>query len=323
MSVLALDSRTRNLRLDFRSGANAELDLLLHESQLLINDKWLDFEASHKSSSCSLFLQATAEQNDIDRFSCSHIVKSLYDLVLVELSNGSNSQQHNHSNNYMHQLVSEKVDQMPCMVKVVQGEAAGVLEVSWVHAESEKISRLHHLELKGWITMHRNSTCSDKKSELLAFCEYYLPNDYHLISTAEHSTGPSEQELQPQGIDGVADCGCPEKIVLLREGRVVFVGLNHEEEYFPMVARTDTQALFALPPKAMRPKPPDVFLPDRAVLTQGPARLANVNDFDHDDQNGGFESSCDGSDEDSSSMDLGEPLDGLSEKELLYGCEAI
>lgn len=75
-------------------------------------------------------LQATAEQNDIDRFSCSHIVESLYDSVLGELSNGSNSQQHNHSNNYMNQLVSEKVGQMPCMVKVVQGEAAGVLEVS-------------------------------------------------------------------------------------------------------------------------------------------------------------------------------------------------
>jgi hypothetical protein len=77
MSVLALDPRTRDLRLDFRSGANAKLDLLLHESHLLINDKWLDFSARHENSCCSLFLQATAEQTNIDPFSCSHIVESL------------------------------------------------------------------------------------------------------------------------------------------------------------------------------------------------------------------------------------------------------
>lgn len=169
-SVLALDSRTQDLRLDFRSGAKAELDILLQGSNLLINDKWLDFHASHEKLSCSLFFEATAEQTSIDRFSCSHIVKNLYDLVLVELSNGSNGQQSrcSHTDDYLRQLVSEKIDQMPCMVEVVQGEAAGVLEVTWVHSESEKISRLHRLELKGRITMHRESTCADKKSELLA-----------------------------------------------------------------------------------------------------------------------------------------------------------
>lgn len=105
---------------------------------------------------------------------------------------------------------------MPYMVKVVQGEAVGVLEVSWVHAESKKISRLYYLELNRWITMHWNSTCLDKKLELLAFYKYYLPNDYHLNSTTKHLIGLSKQELQPQGINGVADYGCLEKIVLLR-----------------------------------------------------------------------------------------------------------
>jgi hypothetical protein len=166
MSVLALDPRTRDLQLDFRSGANAELDLLLLGPNLLINDKWLDFYASHENSSCSLFHEATAEQTNIDRFSCSHIIKCLYDSILVELSNLSNALQSRNSDDYMRQLVGEKIDQMPCLVEVAQGEEAGVLEVSWVHAESEKISRLHRLELKGQITMHRKRTC-EKKSELL------------------------------------------------------------------------------------------------------------------------------------------------------------
>jgi hypothetical protein len=169
-SVLALDSRTRDLRLDFRSGTSAELDILLQGSNLVINDKWLDFHASHDKSFCSLFLEATAEQITIDRFSCGHIIKNLYDLILVELSKGSSTQENRSSDTAEHlrQMVREKIDQMPCMVEVIQADLAGVLEVSWVHAESEKISKLHHLELKGRVTMHRESTCADKKSELLA-----------------------------------------------------------------------------------------------------------------------------------------------------------
>jgi hypothetical protein len=168
-AVLALDSRTRELRLDFRSRGKAELDLLLQGSDLLINDKWLDFGSSHKESSCSTFLEAKAAKIEIDRFSCSHIVKHLYDLILLELSKGHNVQHDgsHHSDDYLRQMVSERVDQMPCMVHVERGDVGGVLIVKWVHAESDKLSRIHSLELMGRITMHKESTCGDKKLELL------------------------------------------------------------------------------------------------------------------------------------------------------------
>jgi hypothetical protein len=54
------------------------------------------------------------------------------------------------------------------MVSVVQGDAGGELEVSWIHAESEKIFRLHRLQLEGHITLHRKSTCAHMDSELLS-----------------------------------------------------------------------------------------------------------------------------------------------------------
>ena len=186
LSVLALDARTRALRLDFRSGDDAELDILLQGPDLLINDKWLDFYASHEGSSCSLFLEAAAQQAAIKRFSCTHIIKSLYDSVLVELSNGTNAEQKrsSYTGDYLRQLASEKIDQMPCMVEVSQGEAVGVLEVSWVHAESEKISRLHNLDLKGRITMHRMSTCADKRLKLLTSSEFHALADS--ISDLDH-----------------------------------------------------------------------------------------------------------------------------------------
>jgi len=84
-------------------------------------------------------------------------------------SKGLKSQHYRSSDDQLRQLAGEKIDQMPC---IVQGEAAGVMEVSWVHAGGEKISRLHRLELKDRITMHRMSTCAEKKSELLSSGKY-------------------------------------------------------------------------------------------------------------------------------------------------------
>ena len=166
---MALDSRTRKLRLEFRSSAKAELDLLLQGSDLLINGKWLDFNSSHEDSSCSTFLEAKNANIDIDRFSCSHIVKALYDLILVELSKGPDAEQNkcSHSEDYLRQMVSERIDQMPCMVHLVLGDVGGVLIVEWVHIESEKLSKIHSLDLMGRVTMHRETTCSDMKLKLL------------------------------------------------------------------------------------------------------------------------------------------------------------
>jgi hypothetical protein len=65
-------------------------------------------------------------------------------------------------------------------------------------------------------------------------------------------------------LHGLSECGCPEQVVMLKDSTAVFQGLSHEEEYFPMVARTDSQAFFALPPKALRPSAPVINLPDRS-----------------------------------------------------------
>jgi hypothetical protein len=42
-------------------------------------------------------------------------------------------------------------------------------------------------------------------------------------------------------------------------------GLDVQEEYFPMVSRTDAQTFFGLPPKSLRPKAPDTVIPTRSV----------------------------------------------------------
>ncbi|KAH8672808.1 hypothetical protein BGZ60DRAFT_355808, partial [Tricladium varicosporioides] len=46
-AILALDVRTKDLHVCFKERAHAELDVLLGGDILQINDRWLDFQASH------------------------------------------------------------------------------------------------------------------------------------------------------------------------------------------------------------------------------------------------------------------------------------
>jgi hypothetical protein len=51
-AALALDVRTRDLELRFKSGTNAKLDLLLKGSKILVNEKWLNFYLSYNGMLC-------------------------------------------------------------------------------------------------------------------------------------------------------------------------------------------------------------------------------------------------------------------------------
>ena len=63
----------------------------------------------------------------------------------------------------------------------------------------------------------------------------------------------------------VAECSCPQRVVSRKASSVTFHQLDHREEYFPMVARTDARAFFGLPPKALRPSPPTSNNPETAI----------------------------------------------------------
>lgn len=64
-----------------------------------------------------------------------------------------------------------------------------------------------------------------------------------------------------------------------KDCRVVFHGLNHEEEYIPIGTRTNTQASLNLSLNPIRPKVPELKLPNKVTLIQmfaSPAWLAKV-----------------------------------------------
>ena len=73
-----------------------------------------------------------------------------------------------------------------------------------------------------------------------------------MILTKVLDLSEGEISLSGSGPNVNSDCGCPEKVVLQKDSRAIFDNLEHDD-YFPMIARTHSQAFFGLPPKALQP----------------------------------------------------------------------
>jgi hypothetical protein len=180
-AMLDLDPGTSGLTLRFKCGTEEGLDLLLDESDLLIHEKWLDFRSSHRSTPCSLFTSATKKGINVESFSCNHVVTHLYDLLLTELKKGSGrrvdskSQSLTRPEDSLRVTVRENLDQMPRLVKVSTAEP-GELKVTWTDLDGDRVSRLYGLEPQFGVVLHLQSTCSEKRHELLR-CDGKLSRD--------------------------------------------------------------------------------------------------------------------------------------------------
>ncbi len=169
-AALALNARTNGLKAVFKAVDKAQLALLLSGSRLEINETWLDFRTSHEKYPCWLSRRAHVEESIIDQFSCDHIVIELYKLVLEELKRypGLRLGQSSDSDSSLCQRVCESLHQMPMMVAASSGRQSGEIEVLWTDLEGDLISRIYRLDPKCRITLHRESTCSSRRDDLLA-----------------------------------------------------------------------------------------------------------------------------------------------------------
>lgn len=54
----------------------------------------------------------------------------------------------------------------------------------------------------------------------------------------------------------IAECGCPEQIVALRDSKATFKNLSHTKLYFPMICRSHANAFYGVAPplKAIHPR---------------------------------------------------------------------
>ncbi|KAJ5046834.1 uncharacterized protein L3040_004059 [Drepanopeziza brunnea f. sp. 'multigermtubi'] len=238
-AALALDERTKDLKVIFKQASKSGLELLLDENDLLISDTYLDFAASHRTISCYLWECAI---NPPD-FPCDHIIVGLYETILHDLKKGGQPllQKSFESNISLRQKLDVNLRQMPRIVELIPGKSTEELMVSWTDLESNMISRLHGLDMMYKATLHKRSICSDKQFDLIFQTE-----------------GATIDNMDFRDRRGVALCGCPFAIVSQKGNGVVFPGLDSNEEYFPMVSRYIDQAFYGVPPVAILPTAKDV-----------------------------------------------------------------
>jgi hypothetical protein len=168
-AALSLDERTRGLQLVFKNGSTADLDLLLDGANLMINERWLDFNASHQKVPCWLSSSVVTTRNSVNFF-CDHVITELYNLTLMELDKTTNMSGHGPVLNegLLRLKVAENLRQMPRMVESARTRNSGEILVNWTDPESNYAAILHGLDFKCRVTLHRVSTCSKKKDDLLA-----------------------------------------------------------------------------------------------------------------------------------------------------------
>jgi len=165
--ALASDDRTRSLELEFRIAGGTDVEILLKDTKLLINSQCLQFTAGHWKAPCSLSAETSTRDMDQEQFSCMHVLTELYDLVLVELNKAQTEGHKGEPPAALRRRINEKALQMPCKVEVAHGNKPHQLDVTWVHSDSSKVSSMYGFVWTGRVTLHRESTCADKRANLL------------------------------------------------------------------------------------------------------------------------------------------------------------
>jgi hypothetical protein len=264
-AILTLDDRTKDLTIAFKSGEQADLDLLLEGSNLLINDKWLDFQRSHPKAPCWLSRHGVKSY----KMPCDHIVTRLHDLILRELTKGPVCQldKSTESKATLRLKVSDSLRQMPRMIEISQGLKPRGLIVSWTMLERDLVFKMYGFDLRCQVTLHRESTCSEKKMDTLFYIGETSARSFRGAMVSEkrkrgQCANLKAETLKEDDADlskedkGIAECGCSYQIVSQGDSGILFQGLDPEEAYFPMVARDYDEAFFGFPPEAIRPAAP-------------------------------------------------------------------
>lgn len=161
-AVLQIDDKTRSISIELKSSENLNLDLWLKDNRLMINQKWADFGSSHEHLHCQVS-KSGVEKDNTRSFQCEHVVEFLYDLLLAQLPDKFdaliNACRRNH--------VRDKLREMPRQVWISRGEGPSEILVSWVGFKADD-SLNGYVSNEAWqVTLHRESTCSNKKTELV------------------------------------------------------------------------------------------------------------------------------------------------------------
>ncbi|KAH8691838.1 hypothetical protein BGW36DRAFT_431085 [Talaromyces proteolyticus] len=208
---------------------------LKERNRLYVHEKWLDFWRAHSNAPCEV---SQVGQGGPEELFCGHLVEDLYKQAIMAISHPLQERQlllkEARSLQVLFRQCKEKIREMPTMIRLVQGNSAGSLTVTWNDSYSRAFSRKYGIAVTYFVILHGIS-CSAERQTLW----------YHK--------------------DRIC-CDCPQKLVPQATNTVVFEGLDGQPR-FPMVARFRDHTIYGLPPDPIAPNvssstpPPGLLAP--------------------------------------------------------------
>ncbi|KAF2180943.1 hypothetical protein K469DRAFT_671927 [Zopfia rhizophila CBS 207.26] len=230
---MLLNQTLKDIRFEVVTGGNTEVNILFKPEQnvILIHQKWTGFRKVHTFSNCDAFSMIRNEAPNPRAFYCDHVVEDLFELALNTIRGVLKLSQQDCMT--LRRAARKLVQQMPRLVRISQNAAPMELEVSWTGNEGGLVSKTCAASINYNVILHKKSTCWPLFSDILL----------HLHGTY----------VSLMGILTGAPCSCVRQVVSHIESKAIFRGLDHEEEYFPMVSRVENGSLFGVPPPPIAP----------------------------------------------------------------------
>ncbi|APA11334.1 hypothetical protein sscle_07g061040 [Sclerotinia sclerotiorum 1980 UF-70] len=145
-AALALHTRTKSFKLVFKKAGNFGLDLYLDidHSQLLLHEKWMDFEKSYAENSKDCILSHMRHSGDdipVEIFSCDHIIVDIFTQVIQELDRGEAGKRSldDQRLSSLQLQVGECLKNMLRAIRARPGPKKGEICVSWADNEAREI----------------------------------------------------------------------------------------------------------------------------------------------------------------------------------------
>ncbi|KAK5573048.1 hypothetical protein LTR43_001707 [Exophiala xenobiotica] len=232
---LKLDGALQDIQVQFVNGGLSSIDVLFTKERnlLQIHKKWLDYAKVHETAECNFFQATGGQLSEDDIFFCDHIVHDLFELVLEETQGPLelNAQQCRK----LRTMAAKRLHEMPRHVQLSATEKAGELSIKWVGNQSNSFSEKYGANIEYLVILHKMSACEVQKNTLLT--------------------------------QTTAVCGCPVQTIPGNKFEALFHGLDHREDYFPMVSRFEDNAFFGRPPASARPIEVDMIVSNSSTPT--------------------------------------------------------
>jgi hypothetical protein len=217
------------------NGGLSSIDVLFTKERnlLQIHEKWLDYANIHEAAECNFFQAKGGQLSEDDIFFCDHVVFDLFELVLEETQGPFelNAQQCRK----LRTMAAKRLHELPRHVQLSATDKAEELSIQWVGNQSNSFSERYGANIEYLVILHKMSMCEVQKNTLLTRTSVV--------------------------------CGCPVQTIPGNKFEAVFDGLDHREDYFPMVSQFEDKAFFARPPASARPIEVDMILSNSSTST--------------------------------------------------------